>query len=111
MVPAQQRLAADRTPGVDGDDRLVHEVQLVAVERTAQGGVEVESAGGLAAQLVAERLDPGPAPLLGQVHRRVGVAQQAGRELPPAWLTATPALTVTMRSARSIRNGLLDRGR
>ncbi len=76
---SQRRRASQPTgrPCAEGHDRLVDEAQLVALEGPAQRGVEIEAAGDLAAQRVAEHLDPGPAPLLGQVHGRVGVAQQA----------------------------------
>ena len=111
MVPSQQGLAARPAAALDRHDRLVDQVELVALQRTTQRGVQVEAADGLVAHLLAEPLDPGPAPLLGQVHRRVGVAQQAWTALSPGSLTATPALTVTIRSVRSTSNGCPRPGR
>ena len=93
-VPPQERLGAHHPAVGEAHDRLVEELELVALDGLAQRGLEVEPGGDPLLQLVAEQLDAGAAEVLGPVHRGVGVAQQLlGRraEVPPM---AIPMLVV-----------------
>ena len=79
MLPAHERLEADRALGRERDDRLVDEPQLVALEGPPQVGLELEHGHRPRVHGVVEDL-VAVAPLrLGPVHRGVGVAQQVLR--------------------------------
>ena len=107
-VPAQQRLGADHAAVGQADDRLVQQLELVALDGLAQRGLEVEAGGDLLLQLVAEQLDAGAAEVLGPVHRGVGVAQQLlGRRVraPPM---AMPTLVGRVELATRQRDRLVQ---
>ena len=76
MVPAHQRLEADDLAAAQRDDRLVVELELVAVERVAQLALDLEAAHGPRPHLRVEDLAAAAAALLRPVHRGVGVADQ-----------------------------------
>lgn len=76
-LPAQERFHADGIERRDVDDRLVHEHELVAIERAAQCLLHVEAALGALADGLVEEDGGTVAPLLGGVHRAVGIAQHA----------------------------------
>ena len=74
--PAHQRLEAGDLAAAQGDQRLVVERQLVALERLAQLALDLEPAQRPGPHLGVEELAAGAAAFLGPVHRRVGVADQ-----------------------------------
>ena len=74
--PADQRLLLHHPTRPQLDDGLVHGQQLVALEGALQRRLESEASGQLDAHGLVEPLDLPAAPLLGAVHRRVGVPQQ-----------------------------------
>ena len=86
-VPPQERLGAHHPAVGESHDRLVEQLELVALDGLAQGGLEVEPGGDALLQLVAEQLDAGPPEILGPVHGGVGVAQQllGGRRSCRRW--------------------------
>ncbi len=75
-VPPQQRLGADDAAVGQAHDRLVEELELLALDGLPERGLDVEARGDLLLQLVAEQLDAGPPEVLGAVHGGVGVAQE-----------------------------------
>ena len=77
--PAHQRLDADDAALAQGDDRLVGDAQVAALERHAQVVGERDALQRLRAHLGAEDLDAVLAGALGPVEGDVGVADQAGR--------------------------------
>ena len=76
MLPADQRLEAGDLAAGEGDDRLVVEGELLALDRLAQLLLDLEPEQGAGPHLGVEELAAGPALFLGPVHRRVGVADQ-----------------------------------
>ena len=75
MAPAHQRLDADQRSVLQGEERLVQNEQLRALDRTAQLGLEAarqstDALGGVEGPIAV------PACLLGLVHHSVGVADQ-----------------------------------
>ena len=113
VLPAHERLDADEPPGRQVDHRLVVDAQLAAVEGAAQRVLDVEAVdrAGRACALSnsSQRARP---PVLGPVHRGVGVADAAvsgsasassGRAMP--MLTPTKHLGVVddERAARPPR--------
>ena len=76
VVPAHQRLDAGDLAGAEAIDRLVVQLELVALERVAQLALGLEAAHGAGPHLGVEELAAGAAALLGPVHRGVGVADQ-----------------------------------
>ena len=74
MLPAQQRLDADDEAALEVDGRLVDDAQLVAVERAAQRGLDVEAFDERRAHAFVVDLVARPASLLREVHGGVGVA-------------------------------------
>ena len=81
MVPAHERLDAGDLARVQEHDRLIAKNELLALDRVAQIGLELEPLHrfGVHARFVAAVL-PLPA-LLRDVHRHVGVAQQIARRV------------------------------
>ena len=79
MIPAHERLDAGDLARLQQDDRLIEQRELVAVDRVAQIGLELEPLHrlGVHARFVAAVLSL-PA-LLRDVHRHVRVAQQVAR--------------------------------
>lgn len=75
-VPAQQRLDAPQASALQVDDGLVDELELAALQRLAQGKLDLQQAERLAVLGRLEQLDPSAADALGAVHRHVGVRQQ-----------------------------------
>ena len=74
MMPAQQGFEPQH-PVVDQlDQRLVVQVELVALERVTQIAFERHAFGQVVAQRDVEGFKAPAAELLGAVHRRVGVA-------------------------------------
>jgi hypothetical protein len=89
MRPAQQRLQAVDLLGGERGDRLGHQVELAAVQRAAQRGLDLQPTGGAVAVLVAAAV-PVAALVLGHVHglvgapdRLVGVDLAAGDHAQP----------------------------
>jgi len=76
VCPARERLDPDRAPALELDHGLVHEAQLVALERVAQIGLELDARQQRGAHRGLVRRGAVAARLLGAVHREVGVAQQ-----------------------------------
>ena len=76
VLPAQQRLGRGDLAGVEVEDRLVDEEQLVAGDRAAQVVLEREPVVRGDVHLVAELGVAVAAGALGLVERDVGVAQQ-----------------------------------
>ena len=76
MVPPHEGLDAGHGPGRELDDRLVEHPQLVTLDGPVQGTLGLEVFDRLGPHGGVEELAPGPALLLGPVHRRVGVPQQ-----------------------------------
>ena len=76
VAPAHQRLEAGDLAAAQGDQRLVVELELVALERLAQLALDLEPAQRPRPHLGVEELAAGASALLGPVHRRVGVADQ-----------------------------------
>ena len=79
--PTQQGFGADEPPIVEEDLGLVGERELLVVDGLAQRGLRLEAGDGSCPHGGVEQLIAGPAPLLGAVHGRVGVTQQALRTL------------------------------
>ena len=94
-VPAQQRLGTDDAPVGQSHDRLVEQLELVALDGLTQRGLEVEAGGDLLLQLVAEQLDAVAAEVLGAVHGGVGVAQQLLGRRRRGRRARSPTLVVT----------------
>ena len=76
MLPAHERLVADRPAGVEGDLRLVVEHELALVDGALQLG-EHDQPLGAAPVALAAITGGGSGTRLGLVHRHVGVAQQS----------------------------------
>ena len=76
VLPADQRLEPGDLAAGEGDDRLVVEGQLLALDPLAQLALDLEPAQRAGAHLGVEELAAGAALFLGPVHRRVGVADQ-----------------------------------
>ena len=74
--PARERLDADRAAALELDHGLVDEPQLVALERVAQVGLELDARQQRGAHRRLVGRGAVAARLLGAVHREVGVAQQ-----------------------------------
>ena len=81
-VPAHERLAADRPPAAERQQRLVVEQQLVAGEGVVEAVLDLQPRADLAAQVLVEQLEVVPARALRAVHRDVGLAQQVLRARP-----------------------------
>ena len=79
VLPAYERLDAEHAPRIEVEDRLVHEEELAALDRSPQVELEREAVldGGL--HLAPERDVAIPARRLCFVQGDVGVAQQIGR--------------------------------
>src|SRR5882724_9646928 len=76
MLPAQERLGAGDPPAVERDHRLVLGMELAALQRPAERGLQLQQLHGPLVHAGFE-LDAIPASLrLGAVERRVRVAQQ-----------------------------------
>ena len=76
VLPADQRLDLADAAGLEIDDRLVVDAQLVALDGVAQVGLQLQPLHRLG---VHARIEDGVAGLalrLGPVHRHVGIAQQ-----------------------------------
>ena len=76
VSPAQQRLEPDELLGHELDQRLVVQLELVALDRVAQVALDRHPLDQTTAQRGVERLEAPAAELLGAVHRGVRVAQQ-----------------------------------
>ena len=73
MAPAHERLDADQRLVVQGEERLVEEEQFLAIDRTAQLGLEAARPGGDALGGAEDPIAVPPC-LLGLVHCPVGIA-------------------------------------
>ncbi len=78
-VPAQQRLDADHGTVPQAHDRLEVQHHLVGPQGLAQGVLHLEAGHRLVPQADVEQGRAVAAPLLGVVHRQVGVLEQLGR--------------------------------
>ena len=78
VAPADERLDADDLLRRGGDQRLVLEEELVALERPVQLGLQREAVGLLLVEAGMEELPAGASSVRGPAHRRLGVAQQLG---------------------------------
>ena len=76
MVPPQQCLEPDDVDGVEIDDRLVVQHQLVVLERGVEIMLEARAPSGAVAHLEVEDRDRVAAGFLRLVHRRVGIPQE-----------------------------------
>ena len=76
MGPARQRLEAGERLAVQRDDRLVVDLDLVALDRGQQLALELEPLDDLGLHAVLEDAVAALAVALGAVHRDVGLAQQ-----------------------------------
>src|SRR6185437_6320065 len=76
-LPAHERLGPDHHPGLQVDDRLVHELELVGADRVAQAVTELGRLLDPGAHVGGVTLEATLAGVLGRVHGDVGVAQQA----------------------------------
>ena len=77
MVPAHERLDPDGAAGRDLDDRLVVQDELVTPERVRELVLHAHPDASGAAHRVVEHLDLARGAVrLGEVHRRVGLAEQ-----------------------------------
>ena len=74
MLPAGKRLEAGDVTGLEVDERLVEELELVLVERPAQFGLDGEATPRLARLLGL--VDLGFSGLLRLLHSELGVAEQ-----------------------------------
>ena len=77
MVPAEERLGADGASVSELDDRLVVDQQLDVPDGRPQLGLELEPVHRGVPDRRGEQLDAVTAPLLGQVHGGIRVAQEA----------------------------------
>ena len=76
VVPAQQRLDAADRPVLQADDRLVEELELIGRQRALQVGAQLQALQHALVHLGLEEAVAALAVALGDVHRRVGVADQ-----------------------------------
>jgi hypothetical protein len=77
VLPADQRLVADRRPAAQVDDGLEEDPQIAAVQGGAQGVLDVQPVDGALAQLLVGDIPAVLALLLCPVQGRARVAQQA----------------------------------
>ena len=82
--PAQEGLDTDKGAALDGHDRLVHDIELVARDRAAQGHLGAEPAGRLVVHRLRGDLRTRRPARLRLVHRRVRVAQHGLRRVAGA---------------------------
>ncbi len=75
-MPLQQHLEAGDHSGVEHDDRLRGDPQLVAFHGVPQGGVEIEALRDLGFEQRIEDVDVVTVGELGPVHRHVGFTHQ-----------------------------------
>ena len=104
VLPPDQGLHALHRAGVQPDDRLVVDHELVDRVLAQPGGHLEPPAGGLP-QRGGEQMHPVPARALRRVHRRVGVAEQQVGVAAPAGPTATPMLAVSGTEMPGVLNG------
>ena len=76
VAPAHERLDGHDAALVEVDERLVVELELVALERVAQVVLEREALDHAAADVLVEELVARAAQVLGALHRHVGVAHE-----------------------------------
>ena len=76
VAPAHERLDPDDPALVEVDERLVVELELVALERVAEVVLELEALGHAPADGGVEELVARAAVVLGALHRGVGVAHE-----------------------------------
>ena len=74
VAPAHERLDGDDAAQVEVDERLVEELELVALERVPQVLLELEALHHALAHVAVEELEARAAVVLGAVHGDVGVA-------------------------------------
>ena len=74
VVPAQQRFHAPHDPGAEADDRLIVQLELLALDGAAQCRFELESFLDIRVHVGLVRLRTALPPTLGEVHRDIGVA-------------------------------------
>ena len=79
MIPAQQRLEAGDRAVLQPDDRLVHDLHLLPLERPVEVALEGQRVGGRHAQRRAEGLDPVAAEALGEGDGDFRVLDEVGR--------------------------------
>lgn len=83
VLPAHQRLQADDPAVRQAHDRLIVHRELLALDGTAQFSLQREARHGAGVHTRVEHGPAGLAPILGGIHRHVGLAQQLGGTLPP----------------------------
>ena len=78
VVPTHQRLGRHDAPVLERHERLEVDVDLLALHRVMEGGIEIEPAGRASTHpIVVEERDATAAPsLLGLVHRDIGIVQE-----------------------------------
>ena len=82
MSPAGQSLHTGDGSALEGNDRLVEDLELLPLDRPPQLALEREPAHGPRAHLFVEELEPVAPPFFGPVEGGVGVAQHGvGRRL------------------------------
>jgi hypothetical protein len=81
MIPAHQRLEAGDLGILEPHDRLVDEGEFLALDGAAQVRFDLQAVGAEGAEGGAERLDAVAAGLLGPVHGKLGIVEQARRIL------------------------------
>ncbi len=78
MIPVQVGLKPDHGAVADRDDRLVAQLELLALERRAQVALKLEPAIQLGAQRSVKDREAVASRRLGFIHRDVGLVDQAG---------------------------------
>src|SRR6185436_7243790 len=81
VLPADERLEPSNLAGREGDDWLIVQPELLALDSSAQVGLQLQTRNGPIPHLAVEHLAARAAARLGPVHRRVRIPKNGFRRL------------------------------